>query len=167
MKKLKFTQAFTGVEVLLVMTLLMMIAGLIIVSSRGVRENAKKRKAEAMIAALEVAISMYQADVGAYPLDTDVAVVPNISIAVLHDRLTNIQHRAAGSSPISGWCGPYIKFKREDYQNNNPTTNTIVDSWKRAYTYDSSSPVVHNTNSFDLWSDGPKTSTPSDDITNW
>jgi len=165
MKKLKFTQAFTGVEVLLVMALLMMIAGLIIVSSRGVRENAKKRKAEAMIAALEVAISMYQADTGEYPPD-----------AILVNNLTSNPGGVIGPR----WHGPYIEFKREDYQNDNPATNTIVDPWHTAYNYDGAyedegALTWGNINSCNLWSNGPNKNNDSsdgdtnygDDIYNW
>ena len=161
------SRGFTLIEILAVMVIIMIIAGLFVGVSGPASQSAKKRKAEVMISALEVAIGMYKADTGAYP--------PNTGNTWIIDDLKD------NSTSVVGWGGPYMEFKREDYQGKNPASKIIVDPWGQPYNYDPKTITPphdppHNTNSFDLWSDGPDTrngmgdtTTPDgkDDITNW
>ncbi|MDD5679692.1 MAG: type II secretion system protein GspG [Candidatus Omnitrophica bacterium] len=163
----KNTQALTLMELLIVMTIIFVLAGLIVGTSGPASQSAKKRKAEVMISALETAATMYHADTGLYPPDAETGF-PNSS-AVLYDYLTNTTtHEAGGSSAVAGWSGPYMEFKRsEDLSTTTPYQ--ILDPWKNAYHYDSTSPT-NNTHSFDLWSNGPDKTDDSggdDDINNW
>lgn len=165
MKKPKLTQAFTIVELITVMVILMIVASMIVGVGRKARIAAMETKATSMIAALEVAISMYNADVGSYPPDDD----GSSSSASLYDHLTDeSEHGAGGTSPIAGWRGPYMDFKQEDING----SSEIIDPWNKPYNYDE--PGTININSFDLWSEGfndtdergdpPKY---GDDIYNW
>jgi general secretion pathway protein G len=165
----KYTQAFTLIELLVVMAIILIIAGMLVSVGGPASKSAKKRKAEVMISALEVAIGMYKADTGGYPLDTGAGFT--IPSQVLYDYLTNkAKYGAGGTSPKTGWDGPYMQFKGTDLSTTTPYQ--ILDPWKKSYNYDSSSPITHNTYSFDLWSNGPdgKTATVAeklDDKTNW
>ena len=169
MKKLKLTQAFTIIELTAVMVIIMILASLIMGVGRRARIAAMETKAQAMIASLEVAISMYHTDTGSYPPDSDAVPPPatNTPSAVLYDRLTNTNYGdGVGTDDIDGWRGPYMEFKGNDVN-----SGEIIDPWGNAYKYDSTSPP-NNANSFDLWSmgaDGKSTTVTEkeDDITNW
>ncbi len=154
-KKLKLTQAFTLVELLAVMILIMILAGLIMSVGSAARRKAVETKAQVMIASLEVAISMYHTDTGEYPGDT-----------TLYGDLTT-------DPGVAGWRGSYMEFDRKDISG-----TQIVDPWGRAYFYnglETTAPITapsNNSNSFDLWSigaDGESTTAAEkkDDITNW
>lgn len=158
-KKLKLPQAFTLIELLAVMVIITIIAGLLVGAGGTARRQARERKAESMIASLEIAIGMYHTNTGVYPDDTSLATM----ISALKQ-----------DPGVNGWQGPYMDFKIEDYQNNNPATNIIEDPWGNAYYYDEG-PTWGNTNSYNLWSCGPDGVDDSsdgdtnygDDIHNW
>ena len=175
MKKFKFTQSFTLIELITVMVIIMIIAGLIIGVGGAAREAAKKRKAEVMIATLEVAISMYHMDTGEYSADDG-----GTGCASLYDHLTNTGYNGEPDPPadIPGWRGPYMEFKEKDL---NDDETEIVDPWGTPYNYDRMTDEAvadkwGNKESFNLWSNGPNTSNDSsgvgdtdygDDIYNW
>ena len=159
MKTKKFTQAFTLVEIIVAMALAAVIMTMIVVVGAGARRTAQKRKAEAMIAALEVAIGMYHADTGNYP-DTD----NGSGCERLYDHLTNSNYGNTSHADYKpGWHGEYMKFRDEDLSG---TPTQIIDPWSANYNYET--PGDQNTTSFDLWSIGPDDSEGTlDDITNW
>ena len=151
MRKSKLTQAFTLIELLTVMAIIMIIAGMVVGVSTTARESARKRKSEVMIAALEIGISMYHADTGNYPTGDD-----GTGCYFLYDLLTNAEYGdglSGGGNPadIAGWRGPYMEFKTKDLNN---VADEIIDPWGNVYNYDATNPITHNTNSFDLWSIG-------------
>lgn len=174
MKKLKFTQSFTLIELIAVMIIIMIIAGLIVGVGSSARKRALETRAESMIAALEVAIGMYHTDTGEYPPDDDDTPPPdtNSPSAILYDRLTNTEYNDGLGDPddINGWKGPYMEFKDKDIN----TNEEIVDPWKNRYIYEED-PAQGNTESFNLWSWGANginnSANPDgdcgDDITNW
>lgn len=162
MKKPKFTQAFTLIELITVMVILMIIASLIVGVGSTARKRALETKAESMIAALEVAISMYHVDTGEYPAQND----QNATL------VSNLKTDPWGGATGYGWRGPYMEFRDEDM-----VINEVVDPWGNAYNYDVP-PYTDdwgNLNSFNLWSNGPDTNDDSsdgdtdygDDIYNW
>ncbi|MBU4376862.1 MAG: type II secretion system protein GspG [Candidatus Omnitrophica bacterium] len=167
----KFTQAFSLIELLSVMVIILILAGLFVGVSGPASRSAKKRKAEVMVSALEVAIGMYKADTGSNPPTGTGS--PDPGSQTLYDHLTNEDAYAqGGTSPISGWSGPYMKFRNEDISG-----GEILDPWGRPYNY-SFGAWTNNPypSSFDLWSDGPdkingwgNPADPNgkDDIKNW
>ncbi len=166
-KKDKFRQSFTLIELITVMVIIMIMAGLVLGTGKAMRRRAKISRAESMIAALEIAITMYHADTGAYPRDN---VANNIDMV---DDLTN------NTLGIANWQGPYIEFKDEDL---NAAQTEVIDPWSSAYRYlimqGYAGNKWGNEESYNLWSHGPDTSddsydggTPNndfgDDIYNW
>ncbi|MFH0839680.1 MAG: type II secretion system protein GspG [Candidatus Omnitrophota bacterium] len=154
---------FSLIELLSVMVIILILAGLFVGVSGPASRSAKKRKAEVMVSALEVAIGMYKADRGVYP-PTD----SGSGCAILYDYLTN--ETAYGGGALAGWAGPYMEFKNEDLMGTTP--EEIKDPWGNPYNYQEPGAVGQNENSFDLWSNGPdgKTSTAQekvDDKANW
>jgi prepilin-type N-terminal cleavage/methylation domain-containing protein len=63
-------RAFTIIELLVAITIILVLAGLILATSGYVQTKAKRSRAEAEIAAISVALENYRADNGTYPTDT-------------------------------------------------------------------------------------------------
>jgi len=63
--------AFTVVELLIVMTIILILAGLILATSGYVQEKGKRSRTEAEIAALSAALESYKADNGIYPTEAN------------------------------------------------------------------------------------------------
>jgi type II secretory pathway pseudopilin PulG len=64
------TGAFTVIELLVTITIILVLAGLILATSGYVRTKAKRSRAGAEIAAISAALENYRADNGTYPTDT-------------------------------------------------------------------------------------------------
>ena len=62
--------AFTILELLVVLVIISVLAGLILASSGYIQTKSKRARAEAEIAALSTALENYRADNGIYPTDT-------------------------------------------------------------------------------------------------
>jgi type II secretory pathway pseudopilin PulG len=61
--------AFTIIELLVVMIIILVLAGLILATSGYIQNKGKRSRAEAEIAALAAALENYKADNGSYPID--------------------------------------------------------------------------------------------------
>ncbi|MEY2489170.1 MAG: hypothetical protein QOC70_1112 [Verrucomicrobiota bacterium] len=70
MAKHRTQSAFTVVELLIVIAIILVLAGLILATSGYVQTKSKRSRAEAEIAALSTALENYKADNGIYPTDT-------------------------------------------------------------------------------------------------
>jgi general secretion pathway protein G len=64
------TGAFTVIELLITITLILVLAGVILATSGYVQTKARRSRAEAEIAAISAALENYRADNGTYPTDT-------------------------------------------------------------------------------------------------
>jgi type II secretory pathway pseudopilin PulG len=62
-------QAFTIIELLIVMTIIIVLAGLILATSGYVQKKGARSRTEAEIAAMSAALESYKADNGIYPRD--------------------------------------------------------------------------------------------------
>ncbi|MEY2562096.1 MAG: hypothetical protein QOH88_289 [Verrucomicrobiota bacterium] len=63
--------AFTLIEILVVITIILVLAGLILATSSYVQTKGKRSRAEAEIAAISAALENYKADNGIYPSGTE------------------------------------------------------------------------------------------------
>ena len=63
-------RAFTIIELLVVMAIIIVLAGLILATSGYVQNKGKRSRAEAEIAAISAALENYKADNGIYPTET-------------------------------------------------------------------------------------------------
>ena len=70
------TRAFTVVEILVVMTIILVLAGLVLATSSYVHNKGARSRAEAEIAAMSAALENYKADNGVYPRGKSVATPP-------------------------------------------------------------------------------------------
>jgi general secretion pathway protein G len=91
--------AFTLVELLLVLTILAILAGIVLPKMTGNTERAKQTAAHTQIAALGAALDAYEVDMGTYPrLLQDLVVKPRDS---------------------QGWRGPYLdKIPQDPWEKN-------------------------------------------------
>jgi len=69
--------AFTLIEVLIVITIILVLAGLILATSSYVQTKGKRSRAEAEIAAISAALENYKADNGIYPRGQSTASPPS------------------------------------------------------------------------------------------
>ena len=132
------SRAFTLIELLLVLVILAVLAGLILPKFVGRSEQAKITAAKTDIANLEVALDTFEIDNGRYP--------------TAEEGLAALVERPAGLDET--WKGPYIK------------RGIPKDPWQIEYAYEY--PGRQNDNGYDLHSFGPDGQDGSeDDITNW
>lgn len=68
--------AFTIIELLIVMAIIIVLAGLILATSGYVQTKGKRSRAEAEIAAMSAALESYKADNGVYPTDPTTQIDP-------------------------------------------------------------------------------------------
>ncbi len=111
-------KGFTLVELLTVIAIIAILAGMLMPTLRAARQKAKEAKARAAISALEIAISMYETDMGYYPSDGNAG--GNSGNAKLVAALADVRYenpdRTAGPGPRydPNWRGPYMEFKTKD-----------------------------------------------------
>ena len=144
---------FTIIELIVVMTIILILAGLISGAAQKAKQQAMVAKARSMIAGLETALGMFQADVGIYPVNGN-----------LHSNLTS----STGLTTVqaANWAGPYMNF-----QTNEVSGTDILDPWSSPYHYANTGGAAHGFDHYiDIYSNGPDKADNSgagDDITNW
>lgn len=132
-------RAFTLVELLLVLTILAILAGIVLPSMVGRGEQARVTAAKSDIHSLSTALNMFEVDNGSFPKGR-----------------TGLQSLVQKPNNAQNWHGPYLADK----------TSIPLDPWGNPYVYEC--PGKHNVNSFDLLSMGPDGRVGGgDDICNW
>ena len=110
-------KGFTLMELMVVIAIIILLAGIMVPNLAHRLERAKMTKAEADIASIEGAIAMYETDTGRYPEDTHPTL---LSIEVLAWRLTardrngNVGLLENLISNDPNWHGPYLKGIEKD-----------------------------------------------------
>lgn len=159
---------FTLIELMAVITIIVILAGLVVGGLGFVTERQAKEKAKVQIALLSKAIEEYKLDMGKYPGSTDNTAAAGQISRELYDRLfyqgwefTNNPSRPdtpadpkatkiylADLDPTSskqGWVTPSTAA-------NPPANQQILDPWGKEYRYRKGTNAVNP--DFDLWSEG-------------
>ena len=142
---------FTLVELLVVIAILTILISLVTAGAQTARRRGAVTKAKTTISSLETAITMYNGDIGVYPVSGNDGLVKAIS-----DEEDN-----------ENWQGPYMDLKQDELKN-----GELMDPWGNPYSYVSvngGSPK-HRPRSYDLYSFGPNgvdDDGTGDDIINW
>ena len=147
--------AFTLIELLAVIVIIMAVVGLVIRAGRYAVGKAQRNRAQVEIAAIEMALENFKADNGYYPVSNGLA-----NSTVL---FSNLVGGAANS--FNGSVKRYLNFHGSQLYISGVSTS-LADPFGGQYYY--LCPGATNRATFDLWSRGPDLSngTP-DDITNW
>jgi general secretion pathway protein G len=119
-------RAFTLVELLLVLTILAILAGIVLPKMTGRTQQARITRAQTEIATFTTALGAFEVDNGFYPKGR-----------------TGLQALIQKPSNALNWHGPYLEN----------TTIVPADPWGNAYVYEC--PGKHNPTGFDLMSQGP------------
>jgi len=182
-----FVDAFTVIELLIVMSVIIVLAGLVLGTSGYVQKKGQRSRAEAEIAALSAALESYKADNGIYPreassdaLDPRLSGDPNAYQAAslfLFKELSGLDENGA---PVAG-AKSYFAFKPQMLSGlrstggNVSTITGIRDPFGNHYGYSTANQVDSAKGynpTFDLWSTGGtegRASPPSQSqwIKNW
>src|SRR5438477_7309217 len=146
--------AVTIIELLVVIMIILILAGLILSISSYVQNKGARARAETEIAAVSAALESYKADNGIYPAHSSSTNGGH----ALYQALTGDGNDAIGgsiaSTGVTGSAGKSYMSLRPTMQKPNPPTSQTraVDPWGFDYNY--LSPGTNNP-TFDLWSTGP------------
>ena len=159
-------RAFTIIEVLLVIAIIIILAGLILSTVGYVQKKGARSRAEAEIAAMSAALESYKADNGIYPRDatkTDqvdpaASPIPTAATQFLYEQLSG--NSATNLQPISGARSyfafkPQMLFGTKDSSGNLTSVSYIRDPFGNSYGYSTlkaSGGTGGYNPTFDLWS---------------
>jgi len=177
-------RAFTIIELLVVITIIIILAGLILSTVGYVQKKGARSRAEAEIAAMSAALESYKADNGIYPttanttaLDARTAISSSTYQSAsfdLYSALTGDTNgdRTTGSGDANPSAKGYISFRPNQLSPSDQTQNvqSIRDPFGNPYGYSTAAnpqanptpatPMGYNP-TFDLWSTADPTPTPS------
>ncbi len=165
------SSGFTLIEMIVVLTIIMILAGLVTGAAMKAKQRAMVAQTRTMIAGLETALAMFQTDLGGYPATSggNASLVTNLTTLGGTYTIGTYSYTVTSAS---GWSGPYIDFKQGDL-----VSGQVVDAWARNYHYNAGTdhtatggPNYGNYIYVDIYSDGPNKTDNSglvDDIKNW
>jgi prepilin-type N-terminal cleavage/methylation domain-containing protein len=160
-------RAFTIVEVLVVMTIILVLAGLILATSSYVHNKGARSRAEAEIAAMSAALENYKADNGVYPTSsastTLNAKYASSDPSTYQNACSTLYQGLTGDGQPNNNAKSYMTFKTSQIGNPNTATAYIKDPFGNSYGY--STAGGYNP-TFDLWSTANGTSS-TQWIKNW
>ena len=174
------TRAFTLMELLIVMAIIIGLAGLIMATAGYVQNKGKRSRAEVEIAGMSAALENYKVDNGAYPSDptTNNFAVTTTSISDYHAPSLKLYEYLSGDTNHDrrAEAKTYFSFKPNQLSpaDQTQTVTMLRDPFGNPYGYSTmkasnpSSADGHNP-TFDLWSvgDGAAGANETRWIKNW
>ncbi len=159
-------RAFTIIELLVVITIIIILASLILSTVGYVQKKGARSRAEAEIAAMSAALESYKADNGIYPrdatktdqVDPTASPIPTTATQFLYEQLSG--NSATNLQPISGAKSyfafkPQMLFGTKDSNGNLTSVSYIRDPFGNSYGYSTlkaSGGTGGYNPTFDLWS---------------
>jgi prepilin-type N-terminal cleavage/methylation domain-containing protein len=159
-------RAFTVIELLITITIILVLAGLVLATSGYVQTKAKRSRAEGEIAAISAALENYRADNGTYPTDTTNGTTNTLDARTMFDPIA-AQYAAASfflygelSGDAVGNRVPkgksYFSFKPNMLlpKDQAQTVTAIVDPFSHSYGYSTANQANSSKGynpTFDLW----------------
>ena len=131
---------FTILELLLVLAILAVLAGIVSTRFVGQSQAAKVKAAHTQLENLNLSLNRFEVDLGRFPTSSE-------GLAVLIER--------PGDDAKKAWLGPYLDGSA-----------IPLDQWGNPWNY--RLPGQHRPDGFDLWSNGPDgREGGGDDVANW
>ena len=172
-ENLRHFAAFTLIELMVVIAVILVLAGLVLsISGYAINKGARSR-AETEIAAMSAAMESYKADNGIYPrnattdaLDAKTSTTPSgyqSASLYLYNELSGLD---SSQQPVANKKS-YFTFKPQMLGHVPSTSTTIAylrDPWGNSYGYSTAnqaSPSTGYNPTFDLWSTAGPTPTPA------
>jgi type II secretory pathway pseudopilin PulG len=174
-----FQEAFTMIELLIVMAIIIVLAGLILATAGYVQNKGKRSRAEAEIAAMSAALENYKADNGVYPSDivTNGFDVSNTNIGDYQAPSLKLYEYLSGDTDHNRApeAKSYFPFKPNQLSpvDQAADVTSIRDPFGNPYGYStrkaSDSTLNGHNPTFDLWSVGDGTAGTNETkwIKNW
>lgn len=184
----KSRSGFTVVELLVVMAIILVLAGLILATSGYVQKKGARSRAEAEIAAISAACESYKADNGIYPTSTDTQALdptndvdPTISPPNKYTKASltlyeSLSGDTDGDRIVNSPAKTYLNFKPNMLAPPPPSAATVTairDPFGNSYGYSTLKATTPASTdgynpTFDLWSTGGDTSSAQTQwIKNW
>ena len=138
-KTLRNSSGFTLIEIMLVVIIIGVLAAMVVPRFAGRTEQAKVARASSDIAAIGLALDLYELDLGTYPA--------SLSELIAKDAPAGLSEEAR-----ERWNGPYLK------------KGLPKDPWGRDYQYNKES---QHSQDYDLLSLGADGQPGDDDVANW
>ena len=166
--------AFTVVELLIVMAIILVLAGLILATSSYVQKKGARSRAEAEIAAMSAALENYKADNGIYPREarTDALIsrAPDPTTYAPASLYLYDQLAGASNGSRTPTAKSYFTFKPNQLSPSDQSQNVISirDPFGNSYGYSTAyqaDPANGYNPTFDLWSTA--NAEPPSDQTQW
>jgi general secretion pathway protein G len=174
--------AFTVIELLIVMSIIIVLAGLVLMTSGYVQKKGARSRAEAEVAAMSAALESYKADNGIYPTTTDTeSLDPRTSTDLTAYQAASVALYNALVGATAGERTPppgaksYFAFKPNMLNPPPPSTavvTSIRDPFGNSYGYSTlkaKTPAATGgyNPTFDLWSTGGVTPPAPADQSQW
>ena len=172
--------AFTIIELLIVMSIIIVLAGLVIATSGYVQEKSKRSRTEAEIAAMSAALESYKADNGIYPTDQTKTESVNPGNSILPGASLFLYEKLTGDTALNGTGTgkSYMPFKPANLQRLNmsqPISDAnpvlaIRDPFGNPFGYSTAKAAgqTYGYNpTFDLWSTAGTNGTSASDQAKW
>lgn len=129
--------AFTLLEILIVITIIVILSALVLAAAHGVQVKGARSRAAGEIAALAAALESYKADNGDYPSNSGSYSGTNAN-----------SNLVSALMPTNG-SKVYFEFKTNSLDGN----NNFLDPFGNPYCYNYTNGSLNNgTNNYDLWS---------------
>jgi prepilin-type N-terminal cleavage/methylation domain-containing protein len=129
----RFSGGFTLIELVTVIAIIAVLAGLLMPALHRARVKALDAKAKSMIASLQLALSMYETDYGVYPQSANINGQVNGN-----SKSPNISgyYNLVKALSVTTGGGPYMQFKNSDLDGSlSASMPVLLDPWRRAYVY--------------------------------
>lgn len=172
--------SFTLIELVVVLAVILVLSGLILVTSAYVQAKVKRSRAAVEIAAISTALENYRTDNGVYPSNTETNTLNPATVnpdryrpasSFLYTEISgddDANPLTAAPSGAKDYFGGTLQLSMLSPRTPGPNTY-LQDPFRNSYGYSTAkavNPSIGHNPSFDLWSTGNSTD-PSQWIKNW
>ena len=130
--------AFTMIELVIVIAIMSMLAGLLLPALNKARQKAKVAKCTTTIGSVRTALAIYSLDYGIFPPSAESGgqVSDQHNGNSCDTALSGSPNNLVNAIQGTGGSGPYMEFKGKDLDEvTDPALPVLIDPWGKAYIY--------------------------------